>query len=365
MILPDLVGMAIDNLTAATVHCGKPAIEREGDFMVRLRTTRRLAGVVILFVTVTASAEPPAPPSAPKSDPITSYEVHKLQGFKVMLNDRLVGGGQMLRCLDQRLAEIVRVVPAAHLSLLREVTFWIEASDASEPTVPKEHAAAFYVQIDIDRDRARGMLAAKKGGIVILDQNLLLEPEARWAHEACPGFLLHEVAHALEDRLVGLEHAQAKDAYRLAIERKRYDAVNARVIQHDGRFITEVMQAYARTNCAEYFAELSAAYLGMPTSFLPWSRDELRQRDPDGFKLMEGFWRNIPSTAVNDFPFPVTIDRVAETGRRFRLFDLVPGQEKAFDGWTGMSLIATDAVDGTEYRFPNRADGRWRLRAAP
>jgi hypothetical protein len=79
---------------------------------------------------------------------------------------------------------------------------------------------------------------------------------------------------------------------------------------------------------------------------------------------------------INEFPFPVSIDRIAATGRRFRLFDLLPGKEKAFDAWTGMTLIATDlldgteyrflaatdALDGTEYRFVETTDGKWRLR---
>ena len=43
-------------------------------------------------------------------------------------------------------------------------------------------------------------------------------------------------------------------------------------------------------------------------------------------------------------------------------FDLLPGKEKSFDAWEGMTLMATDQLDGTEYRFAAADGGRWRLR---
>jgi hypothetical protein len=114
----------------------------------------------------------------------------------------------------------------------------------------------------------------------------------------------------------------------------------------------------------EYFAELTCVYLGLRTQSFPFTRDDLRAYDPAGYALMEKVWRSVPSTVVNEFPFPVCVDRVTQTGRRFRLFDLMPGQSKTFDAWDGMKLIVTDQLDGTEYKVaaPAGPDQRWRPR---
>jgi hypothetical protein len=82
---------------------------------------RLVAAATCLLIAMMAWADPPEPTSPAKPDPIKAYEAHTRQGFKVMLSRRLPAAAPMLRCLDERLAELVRVVPAAHLSLLRDV----------------------------------------------------------------------------------------------------------------------------------------------------------------------------------------------------------------------------------------------------
>ena len=93
--------------------------------------------------------------------------------------------------------------------------------------------------------------------------------------------MLHELAHAYHFRVLGVDHAGVKAAYKQAMERKLYDQVK----YHNGK----TMKAYAATNEREYFAELSEAYFGK-NDFFPFNRDELRRHDPAGFKLMEATW---------------------------------------------------------------------------
>ncbi|HEY1379562.1 MAG TPA: hypothetical protein VGF55_22350 [Gemmataceae bacterium] len=332
-------------------------------------TTRRLAAALILLAAAVAFADPP-PEKPPKPDPISNYEARQLQGFGVMLSKSVADHGPALKCLDERLAELTRVVPPAHLSLLRDVRFWIEPGPARKPTPYSDgDAAAFYDPIS-DHSlpksayAAMGLLPDKEGGVVIFAGVGLLEPRAGWANRCMPGWLLHEAAHALQDRLVGFHHPGTMMAYRRAMDSKLYDAVATRILDETGELTTERGPAYARANCLEYFAELSAAYLNLSCGYYPFGRDELKYHDPAGYALMEKFWRSIPSTVVNEFDFPVSVDRVAENGRRFRLFDLLPGKEKAFDAWEGMTLVATDQLDGTEYRFAAADGNRWRLRPA-
>ncbi len=317
-------------------------------------TNLRAAAALILFAAAVAAADPPQP------DPISAYEAHTRQGCTVMVSKRLADGAARLRCLDDRLAEVSRVLPAAHRDILRGVTFWVEAGALSEPSADGDDAPTFYVPLGGGLSGAHAHRREKNGGVVIIYRSYLTEPWASWRRDWCPGWLLHEVAHALEDRLAGRDWAAAKVAYRQAMDRKLYDEV--RGDPQDGQAATWRGPAYARTSAAEYFAELSAAYLGLRTFYYPFTRDDLRQHDPAGYALMEQFWRSIPATVVNEFPFPMSVDRVAASGRRFRLCDLLPGKERAFDAWEGMTLVATDQLDGTEYRFAAADHGRWRLR---
>jgi hypothetical protein len=148
----------------------------------------RLAAVGILILGVATAAEPPA--RQPTPDPVANYDAHRRHSFKVMLNKRLSDGGPALQCLDGRLAEIVRVVPPAHLSLLRDVTFWIEAGSASEPALnlnKPEGANACYLLLDRDNVTAYGVRREKLGGIVIVDPIDLVEPSASRLHKISPG----------------------------------------------------------------------------------------------------------------------------------------------------------------------------------
>jgi Mlc titration factor MtfA (ptsG expression regulator) len=48
-------------------------------------------------------------------------------------------------------------------------------------------------------------------------------------------------------------------------------------------------RAYAMTNPQEYFAESTEAYFSR-NDFFPFTRDELKQQDPEMFKLLEKLW---------------------------------------------------------------------------
>src|SRR5205085_12298854 len=61
-----------------------------------------------------------------------------------------------------------------------------------------------------------------------------------------------------------------------------YDEVNDRFGRR-GR-------AYARTNAAEYFAEISCAYLDS-CNYYPFNYEQLRTHDPAGFKFVERVWK--------------------------------------------------------------------------
>src|SRR5438067_471568 len=47
--------------------------------------------------------------------------------------------------------------------------------------------------------------------------------------------------------------------------------------------------AYARTNAAEYFAEVSCAYLDS-CNYFPFNNEQLHGHDPSGFKFVKRVW---------------------------------------------------------------------------
>src|SRR5207248_1945306 len=95
--------------------------------------------------------------------------------------------------------------------------------------------------------------------------------------------LLHELVHAIHDKCVtlGFNNPEIRTAYRQAMDRKLYDKVE--------HVSGEMRRAYAATSEAEYFAEISCAYLDR-CNYFPFTRDDLKGHDPTGYKLMEQIW---------------------------------------------------------------------------
>ncbi|HJO99675.1 MAG TPA: hypothetical protein QGF85_07675 [Acidimicrobiales bacterium] len=107
------------------------------------------------------------------------------------------------------------------------------------------------------------------------------------AYEESEGFAIHELAHAW--------HCMAYDpcwsgtrimsAYAAAMSDDLYDSVPYLYGGNE--------RAYAATDDAEYFAELSEAWFDT-NDYFPFNRDEVRAHDPNGAKVVEAAWRLIP-----------------------------------------------------------------------
>lgn len=96
-----------------------------------------------------------------------------------------------------------------------------------------------------------------------------------------PVLLLHEIAHAYHDQVLGFDHPEVKALYEIAKSSGDYDAVR----RHDGKTV----KAYAMSNEREYFAETSEAFFGR-NDFFPFDRKELANYDPRMEQLLEKLW---------------------------------------------------------------------------
>jgi hypothetical protein len=323
---------------------------------------------VFAFVAVFASslvsraADPP--PTVPAQSLKAAFDADTRHGFRLMVSKRLASPGPVVRHLNDRLADVVRAVPPAYLDILRDVTIWVEAGEDKAGRLPASvvnEALGFYIPLDMGRSTSPLPPEANGGIVVVADH--LLDRERRWVYEYDRGWLLHEMAHALHDRLLGSNDAMVRAAYQQAVDRKLYDTVEKRFPIDLGQIRVEQGPAYARADRFEYFAELSEAYFNLAHRCYPFTRDDLANHDPAGFALMTSVWRPIKFRVVNDFLYGVTVERRSQCGRRSRLLDLQPGTEREFDGWEGMTLVATNMGFGPEMwvEKPEKDGTTWRL----
>lgn len=123
---------------------------------------------------------------------------------------------------------------------------------------------------------AHGRTVELVNGIEVSDASVFVETS-----RVQPGAILHELAHAYYLRLPQGERDAIEATYRSAMRTIGYKDVK----RHDGSTI----DAYARVNAAEYFAELTEAYFSR-NDFYPFTRAELAAYDPAGERLIARIW---------------------------------------------------------------------------
>ena len=100
-----------------------------------------------------------------------------------------------------------------------------------------------------------------------------------WAKH--PYVILHELAHAYHDQVLGFDDAEIRAAF----ESAQQQGIYSQVLLHTG----DQVEHYALSNHKEYFAESTEAYLGV-NDFYPFVRAELNQHDPRMYQLLKEIW---------------------------------------------------------------------------
>lgn len=212
------------------------------------------------------------------------YEVQSISDFTVLVPGDVLKipadrwQRKPLQVLEQDLNDLRRVIGAKHLAMVTQIPIWVNWN-AIDPKAPGV-VAVYYGGTGKALERI-GQQPLKANCIEVLSLKRLgeLRPPGSKFQQVV---LLHEMAHALQHRLLGLDAAEVNSAFQQAVDRKLYDEVTDRFGQKG--------QAYARTSPAEYFAELSCAYLDS-CHFYPFTFADLKSHDPAGFGLMESVWK--------------------------------------------------------------------------
>ncbi len=225
---------------------------------------RHAARCVLCFLLAAAGAGAAAPTA---SAGVTAYYHTDIDGWPIEVSTELLdrdplAARQGLELLRSQLAAIARILPGPRLAELRRVP--IRLAHAGVESLVYHLAAG--------GDAGFG----RRDFVEIASTRFYLRNS-----QQKPWAVLHELAHAYHERVLGRANPVIRDAYRNALAQHLYE----RVPRHDGRLV----RAYALTSEREYFAELTEAYFGRDDTF-PFTRDELRLYDPVGFVMVRTLW---------------------------------------------------------------------------
>jgi hypothetical protein len=260
------------------------------------------------------------------------HQTNRVEGWTVLVNERLLveqraATEKALELLRGQLQEIVRVVPAPALRKLREVTLWFS------PEYPGvKPRAEYHPGVDWLREHGRDPAMVKSVEFTDVKN---FEAESH----RMPNFTLHELAHAYHDRVIpdGFDNQEIQEAFQRAKAGKSYDKVERWF--GNGRTNT-FERAYAMTSPQEYFAESSEAYFSR-NDFFPFTRDQLKQHDPEMEQLLGRLWTGekvLPPYRRMDFgpvlfwTYQVDSGHIAQKGIAIRL-DTGPGGVSKGRAW--------------------------------
>lgn len=211
-----------------------------------------------------------------QSAPI-EHEQQSIEGWTVHVDKRLLWGDEQplgdtaLRLLRAKLVEISLWIPAPALAKLREAPIWLDLDHPLE--VMQYHPSRDWL-------REHGHDPAMAQSVHIPNTVLFIEHHQQQTQPAC---LLHELAHAFHDRVLGFDDPAIRDVYEKACAGKKYESV----LHVSG----ERHRHYLLSNPQEYFAELTEAFFSV-NDFYPFVKAELREYDPESFALLSRVWNS-------------------------------------------------------------------------
>lgn len=231
----------------------------------------RLLPALVLTVPVAAADPPPRP---------TAHTVRDVQGWTVHIDDRLRNGRdaalgeRAIGLLDGQLRVIALVLPEDKVKRLRKVPIWLDRTHGGLIPAQYHPSAEWLAEHGYPRELAKAVHV----------------PDARYFAAARhqreqPSAMLHELAHAYHDQVLGFDHPDVKAAWDAFVKGGKYKKVrhvNGNETRH-----------YALTNEKEFFAEMTESYFGR-NDFFPFNSGELRREEPGIFALLEKIWGKLP-----------------------------------------------------------------------
>jgi len=214
----------------------------------------------------TAAAEP------------TTRLIKNIEGWHVSVDPEILNtenkevGSEALKALANHLQRVKYIVPEDRVKELQTLRIWIDG-DHQLGNMQYHPSRNWLEKNGHDTNLTKHVHVPRAKQLLSRSQ---------WAKH--PYVILHELAHAYHDQIIGFDEPQVIAAFQAAKNAGLYEEV----LLFTGRKVKH----YALTNHKEYFAESTEAYFGV-NDFYPFVRAELKEYDPRTYQLMEDIWGKI------------------------------------------------------------------------
>lgn len=200
-----------------------------------------------------------------------------IEGWTVHIDPQLLEGGKhaeegqrALKMLANHLQRISILLPEEPLAKMKTMEIWVEHEHPELSAMQYHPGAEWLINRGYDPRLAKKVHVTRAAALFSRDQML--------KH---PAVILHELAHAYHDQVLGFEDEKVLAAYKEAMARG--------ILENVKLFNGKNVRHYGATNHKEYFAEATEAYL-YRNDFYPFVAAELRESDPQGFEVMRDVW---------------------------------------------------------------------------
>jgi dipeptidyl-peptidase-4 len=249
-------------------------IRQEKFFMPQSTTPQTAATLLCLALSALGAASTAARAETPPArfDPVE----RDIEGWRVHVDPALLegehaaAGGQALSMLANHLQRIKILIPDEPLAKLQQIEIWIERNHPQLKAMQYHPSRQWLIGHGHDPRLARK--------VHITQARELLSREQMLKH---PAVILHELAHAYHDQVLGFEHPEVLAAF----ERAKAAGTYEDVLLYTGRKVRH----YALTNHKEYFAEGTEVYF-YRNDFYPFVRAELKEHDRPLHDLLGKLW---------------------------------------------------------------------------
>lgn len=235
-----------------------------------IRPALRSCAIVALLLPMLAAAQ---------SKPLFPDPVKKnLEGWTVYVDQKLVDGehqelgDRALEMLGNHLQRIAILLPEKQLADVRKLEIWIDYQHELG-NMQYHPGAEWLVEHGYDPRLVKKVHIPRAENLLSREQML--------KH---PAVVLHELAHAYHDQVLGFDDPGIKAAYDQAMKSGIYE----NCLLYNG----DTVRHYGATNHKEYFAEATEAYF-YHNDFYPFVRAELKRHDPTAYAEMQRVWGKV------------------------------------------------------------------------
>lgn len=206
-------------------------------------------------------------------DPVIQH----IEGWTVYVEPALLPGGpqaelgaRALSMLQNHLERIAILVSDERLAQLRSCAIWLEYKHPQLGNMQYHPGEDWLLEHGHD-PRLTQKVHITQAADLLARHHLLKHPAV----------ILHELAHAYHDLILGFDEPRILEAYQKAMA----DGIYEKSLLYTGEYVRH----YGATNHKEYFAECTEAYF-YKNDFYPFVAAELKQHDARAYALMQAIW---------------------------------------------------------------------------